>query len=60
MLLGEGGHEAHLKLFGFAVEPVSKATFYFSIAVLVLVDLLQSGYQNKLAAERSHTQHTHA
>ena len=53
VLLGEGGHEAHLKLFGYAVEPMSKSTFYFSIFVLVAVDIVQSGYQNKLAAERA-------
>ncbi len=53
VLLGEGGHVAHLKLFGYAVEPLSKTTFYFSIAVLVVVDIIQSGYQRKLAAERA-------
>lgn len=53
VLLGEGGHLAHLKLFGFAVLPMSKATFYFSIAVLVAVDIVQSGYQKKLAAQRA-------
>lgn len=52
VLLGEGGHAAHLKLFGHAVEPMSKATFYFSIAVLVAVDIIQSGFQKKLAIER--------
>lgn len=53
VLLGEGGHLAHLKLFGFPVEAMAKTTFYFSIAVLVLVDIIQSGYQRKLAAERA-------
>ena len=53
VLLGEGGHVAHLKLFGYQVEPMAKSTFYFSIAVLVLVDIIQSGYQNKLAALRA-------
>ncbi len=53
VLLGEGGHSAHLKLFGFAVEAMSKATFYFSVAVLVIVDVLQSGYQKKLAKQRA-------
>ena len=48
VLLGEGGHVAHLKLFGYLVEPMAKSTFYFSIAVLVAVDLVQSGYQRKL------------
>ena len=51
VLLGEGGHQAHLTLFGYAVEPMSKATFYFSIAVLVAVDIIQSGYQKKLALQ---------
>ena len=60
VLLGEGGHEAHLKLFGFPVEAMSKATFYFAIGVLVVVDLLQSRYQNKLAAMRAHAQTSHA
>ncbi|MEQ8279361.1 MAG: tellurium resistance protein TerC [Deltaproteobacteria bacterium] len=52
VLLGEGGHVAHLKLFGHKVEPMAKSTFYFSIAVLVAVDIIQSGYQKKLDAER--------
>ena len=53
VLLGEGGHEAHLTLWGFRVEAMSKATFYFAIAVLVVVDLLQTRYQAKLALERA-------
>ncbi len=48
MLLSEGGHLAHLKLFGHAVEPMTKTTFYFVITVLVLVDLVQTRYQRKL------------
>lgn len=56
VLLGEGGHEAHLTLFGYAVEPMSKATFYFSVAVLVAVDLIQSRYQDKLASVRRREQ----
>ncbi|MCB9755022.1 MAG: tellurium resistance protein TerC [Myxococcales bacterium] len=52
VLLGEGGHVGHIKLFGYAVEPLSKTTFYFSIAVLVLVDVVQGRYQTKLDAER--------
>jgi predicted tellurium resistance membrane protein TerC len=52
VLLGEGGHQAHLKLFGYAVEPMAKSTFYFSIAVLVVVDIIQSGYQRKLDMQR--------
>ncbi|HFE46037.1 MAG TPA: tellurium resistance protein TerC [Nannocystis exedens] len=52
MLLGEGGHVAELTLFGHRVDPLSKTTFYFSITVLVLVDLIQSRYQRKLAVQR--------
>jgi len=52
VLLGEGGDVAHLELFGYPVEPISKTTFYFSIAVLVIVDVIQTKYQKKLARER--------
>ena len=52
VLLGDGGHKAHLELFGHPVEPLSKTTFYFSLAVLVVVDVLQSGYQKKLQKQR--------
>ncbi|MBX2813060.1 MAG: tellurium resistance protein TerC [Myxococcales bacterium] len=60
VLLGEGGHAAHLSLFGFHIEPLAKSTFYFSIAVLVLVDVLQSGYQRKLDVMRAHNQGPHS
>ena len=56
VLLGEGGHVAHLSFFGFHVEPMAKTTFYFAIAVLFLVDILQSGYQKKLALKRKAAQ----
>ncbi|MFK7813887.1 MAG: TerC family protein [Maribacter sp.] len=49
MLLSEGGHLAHLKLFGNEVTPMSKTTFYFVIVVLVVIDLIQSKYQKKLS-----------
>ena len=32
---------------------MSKMTFYFSLGVLVAVDVLQSGYQKKLAKKRA-------
>ncbi|MDH3669060.1 MAG: tellurium resistance protein TerC [Paracoccaceae bacterium] len=58
VLLGEAGHaaEPYLHLFGYPVEPMSKTTFYFAIAVLVAVDLLQSGYQKKLDNLRAREQ----
>ena len=52
MLLSDGGHLAHLHLFGYAVTPMSKATFYFVITVLVLTDIVQSRYQKKLLREK--------
>jgi len=51
MLLSEGGHLAHMKIFGNEVTAMSKTTFYFVIAVLVLVDIVQSRYQKKLNKE---------
>ena len=59
VLLGEGGHVAHLKLFGYAVEAMSKTTFYFAIVVLVIVDILQSGYQKKLDKTRKEQSEGH-
>jgi len=63
MLLSEGGHLAHLHLFGNPVVAMSKTTFYFVIAVLVLTDIVQSRYQKKLLAKANRNkakQTTHA
>jgi len=51
MLLSEGGHLAHLKLFGNPIEAMTKTTFYFVIGVLVLTDIVQTRYQKKLLAK---------
>jgi len=48
VLLGEGGHKANLQFFGYHVEAMSKTTFYFSIAVLFIVEMVQSKYQKRL------------
>lgn len=48
MLLSEGGHLAHLELFGNEVTPMSKTTFYFVIAIMLLTDIVQSRYQRKI------------
>lgn len=53
MLLTEGAHLAHLKLFGHEIQQMTKATFYFVIAVLVVVDVVQGRYQKKLLAKHS-------
>ena len=61
VLLGEAGqaaaHAMHddslaLKVFGYVVIPMSKTTFYFSVLVLVAVEIIQSGYTRKLNTER--------
>ena len=61
VLLGEAGqaaaHAMHddtlaLKFFGYEVVPMSKTTFYFSVLVLVAVEVIQSGYTRKLDAQR--------
>ncbi len=51
MLMAEGGHIAKLTFFGYEVEPMAKSTFYFVVAALVLVDVLQGRYQKKLNSE---------
>jgi len=51
MLLTEGGHLAHLEFFGEHIVPMSKTTFYFVIAILVVIDVVQGRYQKKLLKE---------
>lgn len=51
MLVTEGGHLAHLRIFGNEIVPMSKTTFYFVIVILVITDLVQGRYQKKLIAE---------
>lgn len=65
VLLGEAGpaaaHAMHddslqIRIFGHELLPMSKTTFYFSVVVLVIVEMVQTGYQRKLAEERKHEQ----
>ena len=52
MLVTEGGHLAHLTLFGKEIVPMSQTTFYFVLAILVIVDVVQSKYQKNLLAAK--------
>ena len=52
MLVTEGGHLAHIKIFGKEIVPMSKTTFYFVLAILVIVDVVQGKYQKKLLSEK--------
>ena len=62
VLIGEAGvaasHAMHdqslaVKIFGYALVPMSKTTFYFAVVVLFLVEIIQSNYSRKLNAERA-------
>lgn len=53
MLLSEGGHKAGLSFFGHEIHEMSKATFYFVVTTLVLIDIVQGRYQKKILAEKS-------
>lgn len=48
MLLSEGGHLAHIHIFGNAITPMSKTTFYFVIFILIIIDIVQNIYQKNL------------
>ena len=61
VLLGEAGPaaahamddpELEIRVFSYHIVPMSKSTFYFSVLVLVAVEIVQSGYTRKLSAER--------
>ena len=47
MLLSDGAHLSHLKIFDNEIMPMSKSTFYFVIGVLIIIDIVQHRY-NKL------------
>lgn len=53
MLISEGGHLAHMKLFGNEIIQMSKTTFYFVLFILVISDIVQSRYQKKLNKAKS-------
>jgi len=43
---------AHMALFGYKIEAMAKSTFYFSVAVLFIVDIVQTRFQRKLEAKK--------
>jgi len=48
LLVSEGAHLAHLKIFGFEMQAMSKPTFYLVVGVLVVTDIISSKYQKRL------------
>lgn len=55
MLMTEAAHLSHLVLFDEKIEAMSKATFYFIIFVLVIIDIVQSRYKKKLTIEKKNS-----
>ena len=52
LLVSEGAHLAHLKLFTYEIDAISKATFYLVVGVLVITDIISTKYQKRLWAQR--------
>jgi len=48
MLITEAGHLSHLRLFGNEITAMNKTTFYFILAILILIDIVQGRYHKKL------------
>lgn len=58
MLLSEGAHDAHLKLFNAEITAMSKGTFYLAIFVMVVVEMVQSRYKKRLMAMKNTDTHS--
>ncbi len=54
MLVTDGGHLAHIHIWGNEVTKMTNTTFYFVLGILIIVDVVQSRYQKKLALQRKH------
>lgn len=52
LLVTEGAHLAHLKIFGFAIAAMSKSSFYLVVFVLIVTDVLSNRYQKRLWAQK--------
>ena len=54
LLVTEGAHLAHMKFFGHEIEAMTKSTFYFVIAVLFIIEIVQGRYQKNLLRKKNH------
>jgi predicted tellurium resistance membrane protein TerC len=52
LLVTEGAHLAHLTIFTFPIEAMSKSSFYLVVGVLVITDVISSKYQKRLWAQK--------
>ncbi len=48
LLVSEGAHKAHISFFGNEVHAMTKTTFYFVIAVLFIIEIVQGRYTKNL------------
>ena len=52
LLVTEGTHLAHMKLFGYELNAMSKSSFYLVVGVLIVTDIISNSYQNRLQAQK--------
>ncbi|MEM1150286.1 MAG: hypothetical protein AAGI03_06990, partial [Pseudomonadota bacterium] len=52
LLVSEGAHLAHMKIFGYPMEAMSKSSFYLVVFVLVVTDIITNRYQKRLWAQK--------
>lgn len=52
LLVTEGAHLAHLKIFGFTIDAMSKSSFYLVVGVLIITDIVSNRYQKRLWAQK--------
>ncbi len=52
LLVTEGAHIAHLKLFSYPIEALSKSSFYLVVFVLVVTDVISNRYQKRLWTQK--------
>lgn len=52
LLVTEGAHLAHLTLFGFEIDALSKSSFYLVVFVLIVTDVISTRFQKRLWARR--------
>ncbi len=52
LLVTEGAHLAHLELFTFPIQAMSKSSFYLVVGVLVITDIISTKYQKRLWAQK--------
>lgn len=52
LLVTEGAHLAHMKIFTYPIDAMSKSSFYLVIGVLVITDIISTNYQKRLWAQK--------